>query len=102
MAEKGGSGTRLAYIWVSKKTPGGTGGDMGWEISQEVQEGLLLSHSPGSPMSQHWQGPQELGVGAGVGRAVPTPRGTRRLGHWGFPYCLSHPVLVPGGIFGGL
>lgn len=70
---------------------------MGWEISQEVQEGLLLSHSPGSPMSQHWQGPQELGAGAGVGRAVPTPRGTRRLGHWGFPYCLSHPVLVPGG-----
>lgn len=59
MAEKGGS-----RHLVSKKTPEGTEGDMGLEISQEVQEEPLLSHSPGSPMSQHWQGPQELGAGA--------------------------------------
>lgn len=98
LAGPSGSHPHLAHIRVSKGTPEWTEGDMGWEISQgEVQEEPLLSHSRGSPMSQHWQGPQELGAGVGLGRAVPTPRGTRRLGHWGFPHCLSHPVRGSGG-----
>lgn len=43
---------------------------MGWELSRgEFQEAQLLSHSPGSPMSQHWQGPQELGAGASSSHA---------------------------------
>lgn len=60
----------MATIWVPKETPEGTGGDTGLELSRgEVQEELLLSHSGGSPMSQHWQGPQELGAGASSSHA---------------------------------
>lgn len=43
---------------------------MEWELSRgEFQEAQLLSHSPGSPMTQHWQGPQELGVGVSSSHA---------------------------------
>ena len=42
-----------------RRPPQGTGGDMGWKISQgEVQEGPLAESQPWVPMSQHWQGPQ--------------------------------------------
>lgn len=72
---------------------------MGWEISQgEVQEGLLLSHSRGSPMSQHWQGPQELGAGVGWGGQFPRQKEPGGSGTGASP--TATPVLcwAPGDI----
>lgn len=65
-----GSHSRRVTIRIPKGTPEGTGGDTGLELARgEVQEEPLLSHSGGSPMSQHWQGPQELGAGASSSHA---------------------------------
>lgn len=68
---------------------------MGWELSRgEFQEAQLLSHSPGSPMSQHWQGPQELGAGASSSHAR-TNQAAWALGLP--PLSLSYLVLGSGG-----
>lgn len=75
-----------------RRPPQGTGGDMGWKISQgEVQEGPLAKSQPWVPYESALAGAPELG--SGVGQAVPTPEGTRQLGHWGFPLCPSHPAM---------
>ena len=41
---------------------------------------------PWVPYESALAGAPGTGGWGGVGRAVPTPKGTRRLGHWGFPH----------------
>lgn len=73
---------------------------MGGNSCGEFQEEPLLSHSRGSPMSQHWQGPQELGAGASSSHTLRN----QAVQALGLPPLSSHPVLGwgRGWIFRGL